>query len=46
MDFSRASDLIKIGEQATRESLEKINDSLPLYRRIVRFAPDALPEED
>jgi NTE family protein len=38
MDFSRASDLIKIGEQATRESLEKINDSLPLYRRITRFA--------
>jgi NTE family protein len=38
MDFSRASDLIKIGEQATRDSLEKINDSLPLYRRIVRFA--------
>ena len=30
--------MIKIGEQATRESLEKINDSLPLYRRIVRFA--------
>jgi NTE family protein len=38
MDFSWASDLIKIGEQAARESLEKINDSLPLYRRIVRFA--------
>jgi NTE family protein len=38
MDFSRASDLIKIGEQVARESLEKINDSLPLYRRIVRFA--------
>jgi len=38
MDFSRASDLIKIGEQAARESLEKINDSLPFYRRITRFA--------
>jgi NTE family protein len=37
MDFSRAGDLIKIGEQAARESLEKINESLPLYRRIVRF---------
>ena len=37
MDFSRASDLIKIGEQATRESLEKINASIPLYRRIARF---------
>ena len=38
MDFSRASDLIKIGEQATRESLEKINASIPLYRRIAHFA--------
>ena len=38
MDFSRAGDLVKAGEQAARESLEKINDSLPLYRRITRFA--------
>jgi len=38
MDFSRASDLIKVGEDAARESLAKINDSLPLYRRITRFA--------
>ena len=38
MDFSRAVDLIKTGEQATRESLGKINASLPLYRRIARFA--------
>jgi NTE family protein len=38
MDFSRAVDLIKTGEQAARESLGKINASLPLYRRIVRFA--------
>ena len=38
MDFSRASDLIKMGEDAARESLGKINDSLPLYRRITRFA--------
>ena len=37
-DFSRAVDLIKTGEQATRESLGKINASLPLYRRIARFA--------
>jgi NTE family protein len=37
MDFSRAGDLVKAGEQAARESLEKINDSLPLYRRITRF---------
>ena len=38
MDFSRAGDLIKMGEQAARESLGKINASLPLYRRITRFA--------
>jgi NTE family protein len=38
MDFSRASDLIKRGEDAARESLGKINASLPLYRRITRFA--------
>jgi NTE family protein len=38
MDFSRAVDLIKTGEQATCESLGKINASLPLYRRIVQFA--------
>ena len=37
MDFSRAVDLIKAGEQATRESLGKINASIPLYRRIARF---------
>ena len=38
MDFSRAVDLIKTGDQAIRESLGKINASLPLYRRIARFA--------
>jgi NTE family protein len=38
MDFSRAGDLIKIGEQAARESLGKINSSLGLYRRIARLA--------
>lgn len=38
MDFSRAGDLVKAGETAARESLEKINKSLPLYRRITRFA--------
>lgn len=38
MDYSRSADLVKIGEQAARESLAKINDSLPLYRRISRFA--------
>ncbi len=38
MDFGRAKDLVRAGEEAARESLEKINDSLPLYRRINRFA--------
>ncbi len=36
-DFSRAKDLIVIGEIATREALEKINSSLPLTRRFARF---------
>jgi NTE family protein len=38
MDFNRAGDLIKMGEEAARDSLAKINDSLPLYRRITGFA--------
>jgi NTE family protein len=38
MDYSRAGDLVKAGEQAARESLAKITASLPLYRRIARFA--------
>lgn len=38
MDYSRAIDLVKIGEQAARESLAKISASLPFYRRITRFA--------
>ena len=38
MDFSRAGDLVKMGEAAARESLGKISSSLPLYRRIARFA--------
>jgi NTE family protein len=38
MDYSRTAELVKIGEQAARESLGKINDSLPLYRRLSRFA--------
>jgi NTE family protein len=38
MDFNRAGDLVKAGEEAARESLGKINASLPLYRRIVSFA--------
>jgi NTE family protein len=38
MDFSRAGDLVKIGEQAARESLGRISASLPVLRRIVRQA--------
>jgi NTE family protein len=38
MDFKRAGDLVKKGEEATRESLAKIHASLPLYRRIIRLA--------
>lgn len=37
MAFNRAGDLVKIGEQAARESLEEISASLPVYRRMVRF---------
>jgi NTE family protein len=45
MDFNRAGDLVRIGEEATRESLGKINSSLPLYRRIVRFAGQFIKKE-
>jgi len=45
MDFSRAGDLVRIGEEATRESLGKINSSLPLYRRMVRFAGQLIKKE-
>ena len=36
-DFSRASDLVRIGEEAARKSLESIHESLPLGRRFARF---------
>jgi NTE family protein len=36
-DFSRPDHLIRVGEEAARQSLEKINDSLPLLRRFERF---------
>jgi NTE family protein len=36
-DFSRAKDLVAIGEEATRATLEKIHASLPLTRRFSRF---------
>jgi NTE family protein len=38
MDFKRAGELVRKGEEATRESLAKINSCLPLYRRIFRLA--------
>lgn len=38
MDFSRSGDLIRKGEVAAREALERIYESLPLYRRITRIA--------
>lgn len=37
-DFARAVDLIKTGEQAARAALKQIHESLPLHRRLSRFA--------
>lgn len=37
-DFSRSKDMIRIGEEAASLALKNINASLPLYRRISRFA--------
>lgn len=37
-DFSRAKDLVAIGEEAARRALGQINASLPLTRRFARFA--------
>lgn len=45
MDFSRAGDLVRTGEEAARESLGKINSSLPLLRRITRFAEKFIKKE-
>ncbi|PKN50886.1 MAG: patatin [Deltaproteobacteria bacterium HGW-Deltaproteobacteria-13] len=45
MDFNRAGDLVKIGEQAARESLGAISSSLPVFRRIVRFAGQFIKKE-
>jgi NTE family protein len=46
MDFNRASDLVRIGEAAARESLGAINSSLPVYRRIARFAGQFIKKEN
>lgn len=45
-DFSRSQHLIKIGEDATRASLEKISSSLPLSRRVARFTRRFLNREE
>lgn len=44
-DFSRSKDLIKNGEEAARKSLGMINASLPLPRRLTRFARRLLKKE-
>jgi len=36
-DFSRSDHLIRVGEEATRQALGKINESLPLSRRFALF---------
>jgi NTE family protein len=36
MDFGRAGDLVRKGEEAAREALERIHDSLSPYSRLVR----------
>jgi len=42
-DFSRARDLVSVGEEAARRSLNDISASLPLSRRFTRFAGHLLP---
>jgi len=37
MDFSRAGELVRKGEEATHAALKQIDASLPLYRRISRL---------
>jgi len=43
MDFSRSRDLVRIGEDAAREALGRIEEALPLYRRVYRFAGRVVP---
>ena len=38
MDFSRSGDLVRKGEEATREALGRIHASMPLYKKIGRLA--------
>ncbi|MEE9911844.1 MAG: patatin-like phospholipase family protein [Deltaproteobacteria bacterium] len=44
-DFSRSNNMIALGEEAARASLEKINESLPLARRFSRFTRRLLRPE-
>lgn len=43
MDFTRARDLVRIGEEAAREALGRIEEALPLYKRAYRFAGRYVP---
>lgn len=43
-DFSRCKDLVALGEEAARKTLDEINASLPLSRRLTRFAEQFLPK--
>ncbi len=43
-DFSRAAELVKIGEDAAREALDHVHGSLGLSRRVARFARRMLVE--
>lgn len=38
MDFTKSAELVKMGEEAARESLHKSGICLPLHRRILRYA--------
>ncbi|PKN33303.1 MAG: hypothetical protein CVU61_13875 [Deltaproteobacteria bacterium HGW-Deltaproteobacteria-19] len=43
MDFSRARDLIRVGEEAARKALGRIEEALPIYKRAFRFAGRIMP---
>ncbi len=43
MDFTRARDLVRIGEEAAREALGRIEEALPVYKRAYRLAGRILP---
>ncbi|NPU84280.1 MAG: hypothetical protein HPY65_07305 [Syntrophaceae bacterium] len=43
MDFTRARDLMRIGQEATLEALGKIEEALPVYKRAYRLAGRIVP---